>query len=167
VRDKLPNSPELPQRGGYEAFVPRFYTLWRMLSNRVNELVDDVVELDAANPTESIIVACSDETTALTTGTKRTFRMPYALTLSSVKASLTTAQTSGSIFTVDIHESGTTVLSTKITIDNTEETSATAATAPVISDASLAADAEITIDIDQIGDGTAKGLKVTMIGTQP
>jgi hypothetical protein len=163
MRAKLPNSPELPQAGGYNAFVPRFYTLWRMLSSRVNEIADDV----DANQTESIIVACSDETTALTTGTKRTFRMPYAFTLSSVKASLTTAQTSGSTFTVDIHESGTTVLSTKITIDNTEETSVTATTPPVISDASLAADAEITIDIDQIGDGTAKGLKVTLIGSQP
>jgi hypothetical protein len=35
----------------------------------------------------------------------------------------------------------------------------------VISDTSLADDAEITIDIDQIGDGTAKGLKVILIGT--
>jgi hypothetical protein len=42
MRDKLPNSPELPQRGGYEAFVPRFYTLWRMLGNKINELSDAV-----------------------------------------------------------------------------------------------------------------------------
>jgi len=114
---------------------------------------------------ESIIVAASDETTALTTGTaKVTFRMPYAFTLSGVRASLTTAQTSGSIFTVDINEGGTTILSTKLTIDNTEKTSTTAATAAVISDAALSDDAEITIDIDQIGDGTAKGLKVVLIG---
>lgn len=112
-----------------------------------------------------IIVACSDEVSALSTGlAKVTFRMPYAFTLTAVRASLTVAQTSGSIFTVDINEGGTTILSTKITIDNTEKTSTTAATPPVISDASLADDAEITIDIDQIGDGTAKGLKVTLIG---
>ena len=116
---------------------------------------------------ESIIVAASDETTALTTGTSKiTFRMPYAFTLTAVRASLTTAQTSGSIFTVDINDSGATILSTKLTIDNTEKTSTTAATAPVISDTSLADDAEITIDIDQIGDGTAKGLKITLIGTR-
>jgi len=114
---------------------------------------------------ESIIVACSDETTALTTGTaKVTFRMPFAMTLSGVTASLSTAQTSGSIFTVDINEAGSTILSTKLTIDNTEKTSTTAATAAVISDTSLALDAEMTIDIDQIGDGTAKGLKVTLNG---
>jgi hypothetical protein len=90
--------------------------------------------------------------------------MPYAFTLTGVRASLTTAQTSGSIFTVDINESGTTVISTKLTIDNTEKTSTTAATPAVISDSSLADDAEITIDVDQIGDGTAKGLKVTLLG---
>ena len=116
---------------------------------------------------QSIIVAASDETTALTTGTSKvTFRMPHAFTVSAVRASLSTAQASGSILTVDINESGTTILSTKLTIDNTEKTSTTAATPPVISDSSLADDAEITIDIDQIGDGTAKGLKVVLIGTR-
>jgi phage-related tail fiber protein len=117
--------------------------------------------------TESLIIACSDETTALTAGNgKITFRMPYAFTVSEVRASLTTAQTSGSIFTVDFNESGTTIFSTTLTIDNTEKTSTTAATPAVISDTSLADDAEITIDIDQIGDGSAKGLKVCLIGTR-
>jgi hypothetical protein len=117
-----------------------------------------------ATPFE-LVVAASDETTALATGTaKITFRMPRAVTLTAVRASLTTAQASGSIFTVDINEGGSSILSTKLTIDNTETTSTTAATPPVISDTSLADDAEITIDIDQIGNGTAKGLKVMLIG---
>jgi hypothetical protein len=112
-----------------------------------------------------LVVAASDEVTALTTGlAKVTFRMPKAVTLTSVRASLTTAQASGSIFTVDINEGGTSILSTKLTIDNTEKTSTTAATPPVISDTSLADDAEMTIDIDQIGNGTATGLKVYLIG---
>lgn len=111
-------------------------------------------------------VACSDETTAITAGVaKVTFRMPYAMTLSAVRASLTSAQTSGTVVTVDINEAGATILSTKLTIDNTEKTSTTAATAAVISDVNLADDAEITIDIDLVGDGTAKGLKVYLIGT--
>jgi hypothetical protein len=114
----------------------------------------------------TIPLAPSDETTALTTGTgKITFRMPHAMTVTGVRASLTTAQASGSIFTVDINEAGTSILSTKLTIDNTEKTSTTAATAAVVSDTALADDAEITVDIDQIGDGTAKGLKVYLIGT--
>ena len=116
---------------------------------------------------EYLVCAASDETTALTTGAaKVTFRMPYAFTLTAVRASLSTAQTSGSIFTVDINDGGTTILSTKLTIDNTEKTSTTAAAAAVISDAALSDDAEITIDIDQVGDGTAKGLKITLIGTR-
>jgi hypothetical protein len=118
-----------------------------------------------ATPFE-LVVAASDESTALTTGSaKITFRMPRAVTLTSVRASLTTAQASGNIFTVDINEGGTSILSTKLTIDNTEKTSTTAATPPVISDANLADDSEITIDIDQIGNGTATGLKVYLIGT--
>jgi hypothetical protein len=110
-------------------------------------------------------IACSDETTALTTGAaKATFRMPYAMTLSEVRASVTTAPT-GSVLTVDINETGTTILSTKITIDATEKTSETAATAPVISDTALADDAEITIDIDTVGSTVAgAGLKVWLIG---
>lgn len=117
--------------------------------------------------TENIIVAASDESTALAAGVgKVTFRMPYAFTLTGIRASLTTAQTSGSILTVDVNEAGASILSTKLTIDNGEKTSTTAAAAAVISDATLADDAEITIDIDQIGDGTAKGLKVTLIGHQ-
>ena len=116
---------------------------------------------------EYLVCAASDESTALTTGTaKVTFRMPYAMTLSGVRCSLTTAQTSGSILTVDINGGGTSILSTKLTIDNTEKTSTSAATAAVISDTALSDDTEITIDIDQVGDGTAKGLKITLIGTR-
>src|SRR5690606_23981466 len=100
---------------------------------------------------ESIIIACSDETAALTTGTaKVTFRMPYAFTLTEVRASVTTAPT-GAALQVDINEGGTSILSTKLTIDDGEKTSTTAATPAVISDSALADDAEITIDIDVVG----------------
>lgn len=121
--------------------------------------------VDAFKPTEAIGIACSDETTALTTGTaKATFRMPYAFTLSAVRASVGTAPT-GATLIVDINEGGTTILSTKLSIDASEKTSATAASAAVISDTALADDAEITIDIDQIGSTVAgAGLKVWLIG---
>jgi len=119
----------------------------------------------AANTT-SFIVACSDEETAIdSTGTKATFRMPYAFTVTSVRASLTTAGTGGNLFTVDINEAGSTILSTKITIDASETTSVTAATAPVISDSALADNAQMTIDVDQLDSGgVAAGLKVYIIG---
>ena len=117
---------------------------------------------------EVIQVAVSDETTALTTGTaKLTFRMPFAMTVTAVRASLTTAGSTSGTTTIDINEGGVSILSTKLTIDATEKTSTTAVTAPVISDSALADDAEITIDIDAISGGaTEKGLKVTLIGNR-
>lgn len=110
-------------------------------------------------------IAISDETTALTTGAaKVTFRMPFAMTLTAVRASVSIAPT-GSVLTVDINEAGASILSTKLTIDATEKTSTTAATPPVISDTALADDAEITIDIDTVGSTIAgAGLKVWLIG---
>ena len=115
----------------------------------------------------ALYIPVGDETTALTTGTaKATFRMPHAMTLSAVRASVTTAPT-GATVTVDINEGGTTILSTKLTIDVSEKTSTTAATAAVISDTALADDAEITIDLDQVGSTIAgAGLKVWLIGTR-
>lgn len=115
--------------------------------------------------TESIIIAVGDETTAITTGAaKVTFRMPYAFTVTEVRASLNVASSSGTP-TIDINEGGVSILSTKLTIDASEKTSTTAAAAAVISDATLADDAEITIDIDTAGTG-ATGLKVYLIGHQ-
>jgi len=121
----------------------------------------------AAAPSESFVIACSDETTDLAAATGVvTFRMPYAFTVTDVRASVTTAPT-GATITVDINENGTSILSTKLTIDASEKTSETAATAAVISDSALADDAEITIDIDQVGSTVAgTGLKVYIIGKQ-
>ena len=134
----------------------------------VKILASEIARLARTLSPQALIVAASDETTALTAGTGKVFfRMPFAFTLTGVRASLTTAQASGSTLTVDINESGSSVLSTKLTIDNTEKTSTTAATAAVISDASLADDAEMSVDIDTVGDGTAKGLKVTLLGYRP
>lgn len=122
--------------------------------------------ISASQQRESFILVCSDETTPITASAEKiSFRMPYAFNVESVRASLTTAQTSGNVFTVDINENFTTILSTKITIDNTETTSTTAATASVISDSSISDDSLITIDVDQVGVG-AKGLKVAIIGRQ-
>jgi hypothetical protein len=119
----------------------------------------------AGSPVVAIPIACSDETTALTTGSaKVTFRMPHGFTLSEVRASLTTAST-GADLVVDINEGGTSILSTKLSIDAGEKTSTTAATPAVISDPNLGDDGEITIDIDQVGSTVAgAGLKVYLIG---
>lgn len=138
----------------------------RDASSSIAAHISDHNILAAAHNVEVIALVVSDETTAITTGVaKLTFRMPFSFLLSSVRSSLSTTSSSG-IPTVDINESGVTILSTKLTIDVGEKTSTTAAVPAVISDTSLADDAEITIDIDVAGTG-ATGLKVYLIGTKP
>lgn len=119
-------------------------------------------------PLESFIIAASDKTTSITTGTNKSIpiRMPYAFVASEVRANVDTAPT-GAAITIDINEDGTTILSTKLTIDATETTSTTAAVAAVISDANLADDAEITIDFDVVGSTEGGvGVVVSIIGNQ-
>ena len=117
----------------------------------------------ATRPELTMLVAVSDETTALTTGNaKLTFRAPYAMTLTQIPRSSVSQSSSSGLVTVDINETGTSVLgANKLSIDATEKTSTTAATPTTLADTSIADDAEITIDIDAAGTG-AKGLKVTL-----
>lgn len=110
-----------------------------------------------------IPVAISDETTAITTGTaKVTFRIFRRFVPRAVKGSLSTASSSGNP-AFDVNDDGVSIFSTTLTIDANEKTSETAATAAVISSTSIAADSEITIDIDTAGTG-AKGAKIYIIG---
>lgn len=114
---------------------------------------------------ENFKVAVSDEGTALTAGTaKLTFRMPHAFTLTAVRAEVNTAPTGASII-VDVNEGGVSIFSTRLSIDASAKTSVGSAAPAVISDAALNDDAEITVDIDQVGSTVAgKGLKLTFYG---
>lgn len=104
--------------------------------------------------------AITDQTTVITTGTAVfTDRWP-ACTILEIRGSVNTVSSSG-VVTIDINESGTSILSTKLTIDASEKTSTTAATPVVISDTSIADDAEMTFDIDTAGTG-AKGVVVSV-----
>jgi hypothetical protein len=112
---------------------------------------------------EHMVIALSDETSTLTTGTaKVTIRSPYAITLTQIpRASVNTASTSG-IPTIDIKKNGTTVLgANKLTIDANEKTSVSAATATTLATTAVADDDEITFDVTVAGTGT-KGLKVIL-----
>ncbi len=136
-----------------------------------NGLTANTISASTYQNIPSVIqISCSDEVTTLTTGTTTTFRMPYNMLLNEVRGSLTTAQVSGSTFTVNILSggtTGTTILSTLLTIDNNQKTSkALGTTQPVISIPSLIDDSEISVSITQIGNGTARGLKVTLIGNR-
>jgi hypothetical protein len=119
----------------------------------------------------ALVIACGDETTAIdATGQKISFRMPYAMTLNAgsagITGSLVTAGTGAALLTVDIQESGSTILSTALTFDATETTTTSAATPVVISDTSLAADSVITISVTTLDSGgVAAGLKISLIGS--
>lgn len=124
-----------------------------------------VATTEFVNQNRVLGLAFSDELTPITATTdKLTFHWPYTTTFLEIWIELKTAQASGSIFTVDVHKAGTTILSTKLTIDNTEETSLTATTAAVISVAAVTKGDKMTIDVDQVGDGTAIGGKIWFRG---
>lgn len=140
-------------------------TLWvssdRAATPPTAALNTDIVILPP--PLEVWEFALSDETTAISsTGTKLTWRTPAAITLTSARASLSTAATPGTM-TINIKETGVTIFSTKLTITANQKTSLTAATPYVFSDTTLADDAEIAFDVDVTGTG-GKGLKVKLYG---
>lgn len=117
------------------------------------------------NKPQSFLVAASDEESVIdSTGVKLKFRAPYEFNLTEVRCSLNTGTTG--TFTVDVKDSSSTSLfSTKPTFDASEKTTKTASTQPVLSLTTLTNDEEYGIYVDNIGGGTAVGLKVTFIGT--
>jgi hypothetical protein len=108
--------------------------------------------------------ACSDFVSVLYSLNGVSYkRMPFAGTIQEVRASVITAPT-GAVITVDINKNGTSILSTKLTIDAGEKTSVTAATPVVISDTTFSNDDEFTIDIDGVGSTeSGRGLIVTIV----
>ena len=115
---------------------------------------------------QNFIIACSDETTALTTGTnKAVFRMPYAFTLTAVRASLTTAGGGLGGTTIDVNLNGSSIFTTALLTIAAGDKTSTSTTPPNITTTALTDDGEITIDLDGISAGaTETGLKVTLIG---
>jgi hypothetical protein len=117
---------------------------------------------------ETIAVVCSDRSTAIVADTDvGGLTMPWGFSLLSVQASLVSGAATGT-FTVDVNVNGTTVLSTKVTIDATEETSQTAAAPSVLSGlrkmVEMAKGDIVSIDIDDDASGDAIGLIVYLIG---
>lgn len=128
----------------------------------------DGTPLVAGNNLKEMVIACSDETTLITTGTaKVTFRAPRAMTLTGIKASLTAAATTGTV-TIDVNVNGSTIMTTnKLNFDATEKTTVTySGTAAALTTTAISADDEFTIDFDSVGTGgTPSGVKVTLLYT--
>ena len=116
-------------------------------------------------PTLSFIVSLTGEAGDATVADDLAqIRMPFAFELTAVRAFCNTAPT-GANLQFDIEEAGSTIFSTKLEIDATQTTSSTATTQPVISDSTLALDAIISFNCDQIGSTVAgAGIKIMLIG---
>ena len=111
----------------------------------------------------AIQVACSGVSTVLVTQTSvAVFRMPHAMRLTTVRASLARASTSG-VVSIDVKRNGVTIFSVPLTIDSGEKTSKTAAKATVLSTTYFDDDDEITVDVVNPGNN-AEGLMLALIG---
>jgi hypothetical protein len=125
--------------------------------------VQDALETLAIRPYR-LMVGFGDEAD-VTTGNTVTLRSPDAFTITSVRASVQTASSSG-LVDVDVKKNGVTIFSTRVTIDSGEKTSVTAVTPAVVSVTAVADNDELTIEV--IDDGTgATGLVVSIKGTLP
>lgn len=110
-----------------------------------------------------MVGAVSDEYTPIVVGTQKfTGRQIGNFTLTEVRINCRDASSSGKV-DVDVKVNGSSVFSTRVTIDAGEKTSTSAAIPAVIANALIPDDAEVTIDI--VGSGTGvTGLKFALIG---
>lgn len=114
---------------------------------------------------ETFAFAISDETTDLTTGlAKIRFRWPYDFALIDIRLQVSTAPT-GAALIVDVNREGASILSPKLSIDDGEKTSVTAATPAGITTNTIGDDEEVSVDVDQVGSTVAgRGGKVVFYG---
>lgn len=118
---------------------------------------------------ECFMMAASDETTDITVATDKVrIQMPYAFTLTEIKASLTTAPTGSGATTVNIYNvtDGDTVINTAALSFAAAAISANS-TSFTAGQETIAEDAVIAVDVAAIAGTTGgAGLKVTLIGYQ-
>lgn len=112
-------------------------------------------------------VACSDEGGLLPDAPSLllTFRSPYRVQLSQIRASLNAAQASGPKITMDVRVNTVSIFSTLLSIDNAATTSVGATVPAVLTTAEIAEDAEVAIYLSAAGAPSATGLKLLFLGT--
>lgn len=116
-----------------------------------------------------VTVSLSDLVTPLEVDNALAYQpLPYAFTLVSTQLHLSGAQVGGALLTVDIKwwdgDSWESIFSAPLTIDNGEYSSISANTPAVLTKTSFNAGARLRFDITQVGDGTAVGAKVILLG---
>ena len=133
------------------------------IESNIDTVESSITALEAVSVVLTYHTGSETDALAIDTGYIH-FRAPFAFTLTEVRASVATMPT-GNKLIFDLNEGGSSVLSTKLSIDNSETTSEDASTPYVISDSSIADDALMTFDIDQVGTTTpGNGVRFTIIG---
>ena len=114
---------------------------------------------------ETFILSVTSENGLITTGSgKIKFRTPFNFVPLEVRGSVTEAS-SGSSIICTIKADGVSILSNHLEIPSGSKTSQDALTLPIISAGTISDDAEISIDVDQVGSSTpGRGLKVLIAG---
>lgn len=134
---------------------------------RISDIQDLSLYALSANLKNNYFFAASDETSNLVVDLVNpayTDYIPYAISLSSILINVNVAPT-GSAIEVDLKKNGTSIFSTKITIDATENTSLTAAVPYVLTGPiSFVQGDKIEAFITQIGSTVpGAGLKVKLL----
>jgi hypothetical protein len=95
------------------------------------------------------------------------FRIPTDFVVDSLRGFVRTAPI-GNFVLVDMNVNGSSILSTKLRIDASEDTSVTASEQPVFTSTFITANSKISFDIDQVGSSApGTGLGITLYGYQP
>lgn len=117
---------------------------------------------------ESMVIACGNPDTVIeTAGLLQDIpAFPYSLHLTEVSAALSTAQAGGAPLIVDVRVDGTSVFSVPVTFDNGETRSTDSATQPELTTFDIERGQRVSFYATQVGDGTAAGLKVNLVGYQ-
>ena len=127
--------------------------------------VDDSITAIPTQVYDIIVPLTSEAGTVDSTGIKYTFCSPRTFTLTTVKACLTTAQASGSAIQISVQRAGTELLSP--TSGLTFVNGATLSNQPsfVSTPTVITSNDKITVNVTQFGNGSAVGLKLSMLGT--
>lgn len=114
--------------------------------------------------------AVTDEVNAVSAGDNKVkVRLPFAMSLTSITASLSVAQTSGTALQVEVRRAATSLLTgaNLVFVNTYAHSTLGSGTQPVLASGppiAMAQHDEIIVRVVAIGDGTAKGLKVTLHG---
>jgi hypothetical protein len=155
--DFIKNKPPIP--------AAQIQSDWNQVNNTLLDFIKNkpsIPNLSTVTYHIEVALAQLDKDITVKTGVA-VFPCPEDLTLQSVFIRFGTAPTGANVL-YDINVAGSTILSTRITVEAGENSSLDATTQPVISSANIDRGAAITVDCDQIG-ATVAGQNPVLVMT--